>query len=60
MKKITPVQIEGNYKSIMTLFCKQCKNRRLPKWMAEEKVTLWLCESCGNYADDKDIIIREA
>ena len=43
----------------MPLFCKQCNGRRFPKWMEAEKVTLWHCEKCGNFADDKDFIIRE-
>jgi len=43
----------------MPLFCKQCNSRRFPKWMKAENVTLWLCEKCGNFSDDNDIIIRE-
>ncbi len=43
----------------MPLFCKQCNNRRLPRWMTAEKMTLWICETCKNFVDMEDIIIRE-
>ena len=43
----------------MTLFCKQCDSRRLPIFQQTEKVTLWLCEKCDNFADAEDVIIRE-
>ena len=43
----------------MPLFCKQCNNRRFPKWIKEENKTDWLCETCGNFADSEDIIIRD-
>ncbi len=43
----------------MPLFCKQCNERRYPIFLTEEKATLWLCEKCDNYADPKDVIIRE-
>ena len=44
----------------MPLFCKQCNNRRLPRWMTAEKMTLWICETCKNFVDAEDIIIRES
>jgi len=40
----------------MTLFCEKCNNRRLPKWDKAENKTKWLCETCCNYADDKNNI----
>ena len=43
----------------MPLFCKQCKGRRLPIFQTTEKITLWLCEKCENFADPQDVIIRE-
>jgi hypothetical protein len=43
----------------MTLFCKQCNERRLPIVFAKDKPPLWLCEKCENFADAIDIIIRE-
>jgi len=43
----------------MTLFCKQCDERRLPIVFEKDKPPLWLCEKCENFADDKDTIIRE-
>jgi len=43
----------------MPLFCKQCNNRRLPRWMTAEKMTLWICETCKNFVDADDFIIRE-
>ena len=43
----------------MTLFCKQCNERRYPIFQREENITLWLCEKCDNWADAKDVIIRE-
>jgi len=43
----------------MTLFCKQCDSRRLPKYFEAEKNTLWLCVKCKNFTDIDDIIIRE-
>ncbi len=43
----------------MTLFCKQCNERRLPIVFAKDKPPLWICEKCGNFADGEDIIIRE-
>ncbi len=43
----------------MPLFCKQCNNRRLPRWMTAEKMTLWICETCKNFVDAEDVIIRE-
>ena len=56
--KLTPLQIEVRTQSTM-LFCEKCKNRRLPKWMKIENTTLWLCETCGNFADAKNYVIRE-
>ena len=43
----------------MPLFCKQCNGRRFPRWMKVENMTLWFCETCENFTDAKDIIIRE-
>jgi hypothetical protein len=43
----------------MTLFCKQCNERRYPIVQTEEKITLWLCEKCENFADPEDVIVRE-
>jgi len=43
----------------MPLFCKQCNGRRLPVYQTTEKVTLWLCETCENFVDPDDVIIRE-
>lgn len=43
----------------MTLFCKQCNERRLPIVFAKDKPSLWLCEKCENFADGEDVIIRE-
>jgi len=43
----------------MTLFCKQCNERRLPIVFAKDKAPLWLCEKCENFADGGDVIIRE-
>jgi hypothetical protein len=43
----------------MTLFCKQCNERRLPIVFAKDKAPLWLCNKCGNFADGEDVIIRE-
>lgn len=43
----------------MPLFCKQCNSRRLPIYQQEENRSLWLCEKCRNFVDEKDYIIRE-
>ena len=43
----------------MPLFCKQCNGRRFPKWIKEENKTIWLCETCGNFVDSEDNIIRD-
>ena len=43
----------------MPLFCKQCNGRRLPIFQYTEKLTLWLCETCENFVDPDDVIIRE-
>ena len=43
----------------MTLFCKQCDERRVPIVFAKDKAPLWLCEKCENFADGNDIIVRE-
>ena len=43
----------------MTLFCKQCNERRLPIVFAKDKAPLWLCKKCENFTDGEDIIIRE-
>jgi hypothetical protein len=43
----------------MTLFCKQCNERRLPIVFAKDKAPLWLCNKCENFADGEDVIIRE-
>jgi ribosomal protein L37AE/L43A len=43
----------------MTLFCKQCNERRLPIVFAKDKAPLWLCEKCENFADGQDTVIRE-
>jgi len=43
----------------MSLFCKQCKSRRLPVILSESEKTMWLCENCKNFADIDDVIIRE-
>ncbi|PIW31965.1 MAG: hypothetical protein COW27_05600 [Nitrosopumilales archaeon CG15_BIG_FIL_POST_REV_8_21_14_020_37_12] len=56
---VTRVQIEGRIQGIMSLFCKQCNSRRLPRWIKEDNVTLWLCETCGNFIDSQDNIVRK-
>ena len=56
----TPVQIEEEIEQNMSLFCETCNNRRLPKWIKEENKTQWLCETCCNYVDDKNSIIRQS
>ena len=43
----------------MTLFCKQCDERRVPIFQKEENTSFWLCEKCGNFTDADDNIIRE-
>ena len=43
----------------MTLFCKQCNERRFPIVQQNDKPPLWLCEKCENFADGEDTIIRE-
>jgi len=43
----------------MTLFCKQCNERRLPIVFAKDKAPLWLCDKCENFADAVDTIVRE-
>ncbi len=43
----------------MTLFCKQCNERRFPIVQQKDKAPLWLCEKCENFADGEDVIIRE-
>ncbi|MBT8172529.1 MAG: hypothetical protein KJN83_00520 [Nitrosopumilus sp.] len=43
----------------MSLFCKTCNGRRLPKWMKDEKSTYWLCETCKNFVDGENTVIRE-
>jgi len=43
----------------MPLFCKQCNGRRLPIFQYTDKLTLWLCETCENFVDSNDVIIRE-
>ena len=43
----------------MTLFCKQCNERRYPIVQQKDKAPLWLCEKCENFADGVDVIIRE-
>jgi len=43
----------------MTLFCKQCNERRFPIIQQKDKAPLWLCEKCENFADGEDTIIRE-
>ena len=43
----------------MPLFCKQCNGRRLPIFQYTEKLTLWLCETCENFVDAEDVIVRE-
>jgi len=43
----------------MTLFCKQCNERRLPIVFAKDKPPLWLCNKCENFADAVDTIVRE-
>jgi hypothetical protein len=44
----------------MSLFCEKCNGRRLPKWIKEENKTHWLCETCGNYVDGENNIIRQS
>ncbi|MBA4459535.1 MAG: hypothetical protein H2B02_01430 [Nitrosopumilaceae archaeon] len=43
----------------MPLFCKQCNNRRFPKWIKEENKTDWFCETCGNSVDSEGNIIGD-
>jgi len=43
----------------MTLFCKQCDERRVPVFQKTENTSFWLCEKCGNFCDQDDNIIRE-
>jgi len=44
----------------VSLFCETCNNRRLPKWIKEENKTQWLCETCGNFVDGENNIIRQS
>jgi DNA-directed RNA polymerase subunit RPC12/RpoP len=53
------VQIEEQIQKTMSLFCKQCHNRRFPKWIKEENQTNWLCGTCGNFVDSEDNFIRD-
>ena len=53
------ILIEEKSQEVMPLFCKQCKGRRLPIFQSDEKIALWLCEKCGNFANQDDKIIRE-
>ena len=59
MIRLTPVQIEEEKQSSMSLFCKKCNSRRLPKWVKEKNETDWLCETCGNYVDSKNNIVGQ-
>ena len=43
----------------MTLFCKQCNERRYPIVQQKDKAPLWLCEKCENFTDGADVIVRE-
>ena len=43
----------------MSLFCKQCHNRRFPKWMKVENKTDWFCKTCDNSVDSEGKIIDE-
>ena len=43
----------------MPLFCKQCNGRRLPIFQYTENLSLWVCETCENFVDSNDVIIRE-
>ncbi len=43
----------------MTLFCKQCNQRRYPIVQQKDKAPLWLCKKCENFADGIDVIVRE-
>ena len=43
----------------MTLFCKQCNDRRVPIFQRTENTSFWLCETCENFADADDNILRE-
>ena len=43
----------------MTLFCKQCNERRVPVFQKTENTSFWLCEKCENFADADDNILRE-
>ena len=43
----------------MPLFCKQCNGRRVPIFQEKENISLWLCEKCKNFVDEKDFIVRE-
>jgi len=53
----TPVQIEEKIEISMSLFCKKCNGRRLPKWKKEENRTYWMCETCEDYVDSENNII---
>lgn len=59
IRKIAPVQIEVKILGSMSLFCKTCNNRRLPKWFKDENATLWLCETCEDFFNDKNEFIRK-
>ena len=43
----------------MPLFCKQCESRRFPIITSTDEKALWLCETCHNFVDMNDFIIRE-
>ena len=44
---------------IMPLNCSKCQSRRYPQYSKSDKGTLWLCNTCQNYTDSEDVIIRE-
>ena len=43
----------------MPLFCKQCNGRRAPVFQKDENTSHWLCETCKNYTNENDEILRE-
>ena len=53
-----PIQIHEKIKNVVPIFCEKCNDRRLPKWMKEMNMSLWLCETCKNYVDAENHIIR--
>lgn len=41
------------------IICKKCGSNRFPKWREVGKMTVYLCEKCGNIVDQNHFVVED-